>query len=163
VQAQFAARNEAVVARSFAGDLDELCVFDRPKTTETVMQRHLAQLGLAADALFSRCEANVAATEMLDGVRDLPLGGIDMLVGDYYQSSLVTAHEAWRSVAARFGGKLLVVVPDPTVIIYAHGDSPELIARLLEIGKRAIQDSERPLSTEVLAWTPDGWKVVSAP
>jgi hypothetical protein len=161
MRARFEANKQTIIARPFAGDLDEICVLDRPRTTETVMQQHLDKLGLTADALFARCEANVAQTESLAAVKDLQDGDVDLLAGDYYQSSLVTAHDAWRPIVERFGGKLLVVVPDPTAIIYARGDSPELIARLVEIGKKVIQGAERPLSTQIFAWTQDGWKVVS--
>lgn len=54
-----------------------------------------------------------------------------------------------------------MAVPEPTVILFATGDSPRTVTTLREMAGKGVHASERPLSSQVLKWTPAGWDVLS--
>ncbi len=150
-----------LLVRPFAGELMEICLIDRPDTATPVQRPDYEKLGLTRDAAFQRCEDNIAASVPLDAVPDLPPGKIAVLAGEYYEASLVLLHAAWQPIAKLYDGKLLVSVPQPQVVLYAHGDEPALIDQMVLVAKKGAQTADRPISTQVFEWTPEGWKRVS--
>jgi hypothetical protein len=152
-----------ILARPFAGDLSEVCLIDAPKTARIVSRRDYEKLGLTADTAFKVCEDNIAKNVPLPANtgESLAVGDADLLSGDFYESSLPLNHAAWSPIAARFGGKLLIAVPDATVVIYANGDDTGTVERMQRVAAHATQLAQKPLSVQVFRWTEAGWEVVS--
>ena len=147
------------LARPFAGEMVEMCVIDLPDTALLLNADMFKKLNLDADAAFARCESNVAASETVPDDGQPVAAHIWVAAGDYYYSSLPLLHDAWKKRAAR--GPLLIVVPDPTGLFFADSDDADTLAALARVAQKGLQMSERPLSAQILRWTPTGWEVVT--
>jgi hypothetical protein len=87
-------------------------------------------------------------------------GQIGELSGDTYHSSRLALFESWSPLAKVHGGKLLVAVPAPDVVLYVGDDSPKAIEALRLLAEDAASRAPSPLSTELLRWTPQRWELV---
>jgi hypothetical protein len=150
------------LARPFVGDLYEMCVFDLPDTAALVNVDMLKRMNLTPEAAFARCEANIAKAEQIpaEAAQLAPDRG-DVIGGDYYVSSLMLLHDAWAPLAARFGGKLLLGVPDSNTVLYANGDDARNVAAMAQAVQEGVRLAQRALSAQVFRWTPTGWEPVS--
>ena len=152
---------EFVLARPFAGELYEMCVIDRPDTAALLNADMIKTLALTPDAAFARCESNIAASETMPAVPSPDGRHIAIEGGDYYYSSLILLHDAWKPLAAKLGGTLLVAVPDPNSLLYSDSDDPQNIAMLAKIAAEGMRLSERPLFGQIFRWTQTGWELVT--
>ncbi|HUO88135.1 MAG TPA: hypothetical protein VMU08_03100 [Rhizomicrobium sp.] len=152
-----------VLSRPFAGDLVEVCMVDSPQTARVVTQVDLDKAHLTPDAVFKICEDNIAKAVPFpaDTGSDVALGAAKPLSGDFYESSLPLLHDAWAPVAQRFGGKLLIAIPEVRVVLIGNGDSPALARALSNAAAVGAQAADRPLSVQVFRWTPTGWETAS--
>ena len=74
--------------------------------------------------------------------------------------SRVALHEDWVTLAKAQGGKLVVAMPATDVVLYASEDTTLAVEALRMIARHAMEVVANPLSTEILAWTPEGWSRV---
>jgi hypothetical protein len=149
-----------LLQRPFAGGLVEICLLDNPTSARLISLKDAGDLQLTADATFAACEANIAKTENLGDAKDLAEGEADFLTGDFYFSSLALLHDAWKPIAQKFGGQLIIAVPGPDGILYGRGEGAALITRLRNGTAMAMRMTDRPLSADLLQWTETGWSVV---
>jgi hypothetical protein len=150
-----------ILARPFAGDLTEVCLLDSPQTASLVKLADLEKAQLTPDAAFKACEENLVKAVPFPDTSDVASGRAKPFVGDFYESSLPLLHDAWAPVAQRFGGKLLIAIPEVRVVIVANGDNPSLARALSNAAAVGAQGADRPLSTQVFRWTPTGWEAVA--
>jgi hypothetical protein len=82
------------------------------------------------------------------------------MTNDYFESSRLLEREPWATAAAR--GPVLVTAPANDVVLFVIAPRPETIAKLRAATEGIYAKARRPLSTSVLAWSPDGWKELPA-
>ena len=66
-------------------------------------------------------------------------------------------HADWASLAREFEGHLLVAVPSADELVYANCSAPEALARLSGLARQRFARAQRPLSSAVFEWRPEGW------
>lgn len=152
----------ALVSAKVAGDIAVLCVLDLPTSMRPILASDLSTLGLSADEAMAACKRNThAALRPLKGeLKDLRPKSFGLLTGQEYLSSYVLFTEDWAELAAKFGGKLIVAVPDTETIIYGQDESAETVDALHTLAEKAGRRSERAVSAQVLRWSKDGWQAV---
>lgn len=152
----------AMVYRPVAGDLVEICYFDFAGSLSPAGDADLAKLGLDRNAAFALCEKNVHAAlpELSTAVKFSNLGR-GILTGDPYESSYVLFHDDWAPIAARIQHPLLVVVPESGVVVFAEEDGPGAAQSMSQMSGDAMKTAQRPISAQVLRWTPRGWEVAA--
>jgi hypothetical protein len=156
-----AGRGEEPVAGYVAGDLWWVLVADARQSARVVSVREVQQqnLGPRAAMEIGRANLGVLLAPLSSKVRPLPANGVGTIKGDYYESSrLLLDDDSWAQLAAAMKGRLLIAVPDPGVVLYADAKIPKSRAALVRLAREVAATSERPLSTAVLQWSPDGWK-----
>jgi hypothetical protein len=152
----------AMVYRPLAGDLVEICYFDTESAMSLASDVDIAKLGLDRDAALTLCEKNVhAALPNLATVAKLSKSDVGVLSGDAYESSYVLFHDDWGPVAARLRHPLLVVVPQADVVVFAEETGPEVAQSLSQTSQDAMATAQRPISSQVLRWTQQGWQVAA--
>ena len=87
-------------------------------------------------------------------------GQIGHFEGDVYHSSRLALHESWSPLATAQGGKLIVAAPGIDTILYLAEDTPVAIDALRTLTQNVMSRMPRPLSSELLRWTPQRWEVV---
>lgn len=152
-----------LISEPLAGDLVTLCYFDAPTTMRPAMTKDLPAIGLEPSNAMAMCKANVkAALPPLDAIlAQQPAGKGGLLHGDAYESSYLIYASDWSVLAAKYGGHLLVAVPDVDTVIYAEDDGPDSVAHVSDAVKQLKAQAERSMSDEVFRWTPSGWQVVA--
>ena len=147
------------VSRPFPGGMLVMCVMDSPRSVRSVGSADLDALGLTADQGLDLAARNtgreLVAPASLDAVQ---AGRHTVIAGGFYESSRLLLTGQWNSLAARFGGKLLVAVPDNATIIVGDGRQPGMLATMREAARTGEGHAQRPLSAAVLEWTPSGWR-----
>jgi len=153
----------ALVSEPVAGDLVALCYFDLPTTMRPVTSDDLARLGLTPHAAMRTCNAQVKAAlkPLAEQLKELPAQEFGYLIGDPYESSYILFHDDWAPLAAKFDGHLLVSVPGADAVLYGRERDREALAAFSELTKKFMAKAERPISSQVLRWTPAGWEVAS--
>lgn len=149
------------VAVPLGGELWLVCVADTPRATRWLDTDDLARLGSSEAGVVALGKRNLtAALPPLPGVPDLlSPDGIGHLDGDpYYESSRLALHEGWPALARRMAGRLLVAAPHSGLIVYGDGGRPGVVEAMRLVARRAAAEAQRPISTELLEWTPEGWR-----
>ncbi len=149
-----------LIAEPLVADLWLVYVHDTPTAARVLMAEELEPLEISAEQAKKIARQNVAeALGPLDAhIQALPEQGIGYIqTGNYYVSSYVLDAEAWRPVAARVRGRLLVAVPTRDLLIYADSASPHLDRVLEPILADMMRRSQVPLSKTILVWSPTGW------
>lgn len=151
----------ASVMRLVAGELVALPVFDTGPAVKYVSESDLKRLGLDADQVFAIAERQVRETmpPLAQVVAPPPEGKVGMIATSEYDVSRVIFHRDWAALAASLGGRLVVMVPSDTVVLYADGGSPQAMAALRQAGAEVANRAKRPLSAQLLRWTESGWVV----
>ena len=54
----------------------------------------------------------------------------------------------------------VAALPDANLVLCGDGGWPDMPATLTIAAHRAALENQKPLSTQVLKWTPAGWEVV---
>ena len=67
---------------------------------------------------------------------------------------------SWSPLATAQGGKLIVAAPETDTVLYVAEDTPAAIKALRTLTHNVMSRSPRPLSSELLHWTPQRWEVV---
>ena len=146
-----------------SGDMSWMMVLDMPQAVHSMSAHDLAKLGLTQDQAYVRGLANLAGElKPFAGAAPLPAGGrIGVISGNYYESSRLLLHDAWKDLADRMVGPLLVAVPGANIVLYGDGGWPNMQADLAAAAHRAALQNEKPLSTQLLKWTAAGWEPVT--
>lgn len=161
VRETYAKAGFEAVAAFLAGDLWLLCVQDTEGQARMFDSRDLAALGLTHEEAIALAKENLARHLVPMGTSaeiasDGAFGSVD---GDgYYGSSRLLLHDQWAELAAGFKGRLVVAVPDQDRIFFADSASPVAILKLEKAAQEATRKSERPISSVLLVWRPDGWR-----
>jgi hypothetical protein len=160
-------RGQSPVSAPLVGDLAVLCYFDLPATMRPVGSTDLAKLGVPPQGALDRCRANTrAALPELTHLKPQPQpsgkkGAIMMLTGDPYESSYLALHDEWSTLAAAFGGRLLIAAPDADQVLVTQDQGPDSVKVLSTLAREGYQTAERPISRAVFRWTPTGWAVAA--
>lgn len=154
-------KDAALITAPLAGDLVAVCFFDLPTTMRPVTTKDLAALHLTADGAMAACLKNVGAAlkplgeEWRQDDSKIPF---HVLAGQEYESSYILFPQLWSELAAKFGGALIVAVPEQGIILYGPESGSEAVGLLHKIAVEGARTAERPISTKVLRWTPKGWE-----
>ncbi len=159
-------RAEGLLEDPIVGQLYVVYMVDSPTSARVVDGKTMAELGLTAEQVRARAFRNLL--DQLPQLSTLIRPLDDRVVGEvrldnYYTSSLLVPHSAWTDVASAFEGKLLVAIPAPDVLLYAHERSPSVVTALSAKASEVFEASPRGTSTQILRWTPAGWTVVEEP
>jgi len=148
--------------RPLVGELVMLPASDAPQTIHPLSERHNAELGLSADEVFNLGLANLRArlTPLMQVATVGQPGQIWSIEGDVYHSSRLALHESWSPLATAQGGNLIVAAPETGTVLYVAEDTPAAIKALRTLTQNVMSRSPRPLSSELLRWTPNRWEVV---
>jgi uncharacterized protein YtpQ (UPF0354 family) len=144
-----------------AGNLWLLCVQDTEGGTRMIHSKDLAALGLSREEAIALAQENLARhlPPMHASAEIAPDGAFGSVVGDgYYGASRLLLHDQWPELATGFKGKLVVAVPDQDRIFFADSGNPVAMRTLEKAAREAARTSERPISSVLLVWTPDGWR-----
>ena len=148
--------------RPLAGDLVMLPALDMPRTIRMLDEKDNVALGLSADEVFKLGLDNLRKQlkPLMSIAKVTQAGQIGELSGDTYHSSRLALLDSWSPLAKVHGGKLIVAVPAPDMVLYVSDDSPKAIEALRLLAKTAVERAPAPLSTELLRWTPQRWELV---
>src|SRR5262245_21026320 len=148
--------------RPLAGDLVMLPALDMPRTIKMLDERDNAVLGLSADEVFKLGLDNLRKQlkPLMSIAKVAQVGQVGELSGDAYHSSRLALFETWSPLAKVHGGKLIVAVPAPDMVLYVGDDSPRAVEALRLLAKDVASRAPAPLSTELLRWTPQRWDLV---
>lgn len=144
-----------------ADDLAAAVFVDLPSALRSALKADFDTLGLDRTEALALAKANHRAgladfAASID--RAIPEGEIGLIDGDVYTSSWMALPEAWSETAAALDNKLIVAVPGATVLLYARDSGPESVAALRAAAEDMANRNERPISTSVYRWTPQGWQ-----
>jgi hypothetical protein len=145
----------------FAGDVWWMLVMDDPQSARAVSKSELDRSRLGERAAIEIGRANLQhLMPSLESVAVKPAAnGVGTIQGDFYTSSrLLLDHDEWGRFASTLKGRLLVVAPDARVLVFADGGVRHAREALQLIAADFAEKSERPLSTTMFQWTPEGWK-----
>jgi hypothetical protein len=163
---KLAAAHRQALARPVAGDLWAFVVVDLPHSTRLLTDQDLAALGLTEDAAWTLAlrQTEAALKPLAEAEHDVLRRHIGYVAGDsYYEAARFVDHAAWKPVADRMDGHLLITVPDSGMIFFGDDRQRGMVADLHDIAAREMAKSVRPLSQTVFAWTETGWRVVPPP
>jgi len=147
--------------RPLAGELVMLPALDMPRTIRMLDEKDNAALGLSVDEVFQLGFDNLRKQlkPLMSIAKVAHAGQIGELSGDTYHSSRLVLFESWSPLAKVHGGKLVVAVPAPDMVLYVGDDSPKAIEALRSLTKDVASRAAAPLSNELLRWTPQRWEV----
>jgi len=147
--------------RPLAGDLVMLPALDMPRTIRMLDEKDNAALGLSADEVFKLGLDNLRKQlkPLMSIAKVAQAGQIAELNGDTYHSSRLALFESWSPLAKVHGGKLIVAVPAPDMVLYVGDDSPKAIEALGLLARDVASRAPAPLSSELLRWTPQRWEL----
>jgi len=139
-------------------DLMVVCYLDLPDALRPAMVGDFQKLGISKEEAMQAARANQASAGSLDKeLQDLPKDAIGTVSGDVYASSWLALHEAWKQPVVRLGGGLIVAIPAADKLLYARDTGADSVDALRTLAEQTAAKSEKPLSTSVYRWTPQGW------
>jgi hypothetical protein len=156
------AQGVKLVTEPLAANLVAVAVLDTPKATRPVTSDDLARTGLDAAAVLALARANTDREVPPLAGKAVPVeaGQIRQLTLGYYTSSRLAFASQWEALAQAQRGALLVMAPAPELLLYSADDTPDGIDALRTYGVNLARKAPKPLSDQVLRWTPAGWQVV---
>lgn len=148
--------------RVLAGEFVMLPAIDEPRSFLVLTERHNKSLGLSTDEIFELGLANLRMRlkPLLEVAKTAQRGQIGRLSGDAYHPSRLALHESWAPLAKAQGGTLIVAAPATDTVLYVGEDTAIAIDALTALTKNVWSRTPNQLSTELLRWTPKGWKLV---
>ncbi|MGE0651987.1 MAG: DUF1444 family protein [Alphaproteobacteria bacterium] len=161
VRETYAKAGFEAVAAFLAGDLWLLCVQDTEGQTRMFDSRDLATLDLTCEQAIALAKENLARylTPMRESAEIAPDGAFGSVDGNgYYGAGRLLLHDQWAELAAGLKGCLVVAVPDQDRIFFADSGNPVAMLKLGKAAQEATRKSERPISSVLLVWAPDGWR-----
>jgi len=144
-----------------ADDLVAAVYVDLPSALRTALRADFDTLGVDRTEALALAKANqlAGASDFAARIdRGIPEGEIGMIDDDVYTSSWMALPEAWGETAAALDSRLIVAVPGATVLLYARDSGPQSVTALRAAAEDMANRNERPISTSVYRWTPQGWQ-----
>lgn len=159
----FVGKDDEPAIAPFIGDLWVICVLDMPEAISTLGPGDLAKLGLSREEALAIAKTNDAALfEPVERVgHPFPDGHVGLVATNPYEASRLLLPASWASLAAKYGGQLLVAAPGTDVMIYADARQPDALQSMRNHAAMVAARATRPLSPTILRWTPAGWVVAS--
>ncbi|QGZ39061.1 hypothetical protein IP92_02722 [Pseudoduganella flava] len=156
------AQGVKLVTAPLAADLVVIAVLDTPQATRPVTSDDLARTGLDAAAVLALARANTdrEVPPLAGKAAPVEAGQIQQLTLGYYTASRLAFAPQWEALAQAQHGALLVMAPAPDLLLYSAGDTPAGIDALRTYGANLARRAPKPLSDQVLRWTPAGWQAV---
>jgi hypothetical protein len=148
--------------RELVGNLVLLPVIDMPPAVRVLTEKDNLTLGLSADEVLELGLANLRThlKPLMQVARVLQPRQIGQLSGDAYHSSRLALPQSWSPLARAHGGTLIVAAPTNDTILYVGDDTSAAIGVLRSTVKSVWARAPNQLSSELLRWTPEGWRVV---
>lgn len=146
----------------FGPGLVALVVLDSPSAAQPVGTEQLRELAMSEAEAHARARDNLAArfAGFAETITPPPPGRLGRFPSDdFYATSVVLLHDAWAPAAERFE-RLLVAMPDPSLLVFVDGASEEAREGIRQAAAGLLQESRRPLSADVYEWTPEGWQML---
>lgn len=158
----YRARAEGMIEEPIAGDLFVVYMLDSPRSASIVDGKAVTALNLSAEEIKARAFQNLS--QQLPALDTLVRPQGEQVVGEiqldsFYTSSLLVPHSTWRAIAESFGGKLLVAIPAPDVLLYARERDASVLPALAAKAREVFTKSPRGTSLSILRWTPSGWTI----
>jgi hypothetical protein len=149
-----------IYARTVIPGLVMVPVLDFQNSLRFVGASELRQLGLSEDRLFETARSNLQNTLLpLSAVAHRPASGnFGFIDGEDFAASRVLLHADWSDLAAQYHQQLAVMLPTPNFVLYGDAANPLQLAVMRREGQKIHQISARPLSLDLLRWTPTGWE-----
>ena len=150
------------VTAPLAGDLIVLGASDLPTAIKMIDSREVALLHLSNDEAIALAKDNMRAElkSMLRKASREAVPGVNAIMGDSYESSLLAFPELWARLAKKVGGNLLVAAPGADVVLFSNGDSADAVATFRDAIQAALAHAERPVSENIFRWSAEGWIVL---
>ena len=144
------------------GRARDAAAMDAPHAIHPFSEKNNGELGLSGDEVFNLGLANLRARlkPLVQVAKVVHPGQIGYLEGDVYHSSQLALHDSWSPLATAQGGKLIVAAPERDTVLYVAEDVPAAIKALRTLTQNVMSRSPRPLSSELLRWTPKHWELV---
>lgn len=155
------AAGNRVLRAPFVGDLSVVWVLDMPTSMALANQSVLDDLGLTQEALAARALQNLddcCGAFPVQPVPDVP-GVYQVWAGDSYEAARLLLHDRWGPLVETVPGQLVVVAPNRDTVLFAGSEDGAALSVLASAAEEMSQDAY-PLSSQVLLWQPEGWKVV---
>jgi hypothetical protein len=153
--------DNTVVHRPFVADLHAFYVVNRPGSIALLNKGTQRELGILDADLYSLALVNLYRA--LGTIPIEPLEGIDGLyvveVGDSYEAARLVLHEAWKPVADKLPGDLIVCAPSRDTVLVAGSDSTEALMTMEKMARAMVEAEAYALSATMLRWTPERWIV----
>lgn len=147
------------VTRNVAPGLCVILMADFPTTMRSVPAEDLRRLGLDADAAWALAErqtlADLPHPEAIEGLR----GGIAVVTGFDYVTSLLLNREGWRAATAA-QGELIVAVPASDTLVVARRAALGDLAGFRAAVRQHFETAERGVSPNLYHWTAAGWALL---
>ena len=147
-------------ARAVLPGLLMVPVLDFQNSLRFVGAGDLRKLGMSEDRLFETARGNLQnillpLSAIARRPASAPFGVID---GEDFAASRVLLHADWSDLAAQYHQQLAVMLPTPNFVLYGDAANPLQLAVMWREGQKIYQHSARPLSLDLLRWTPTGWE-----
>jgi hypothetical protein len=142
-------------------DLVAAVYIDLPSALRSALEADFEILGLDRTGALAQAKANqrAGAADFAASIdHALPEDEIGLIDEDVYTSSWMALPEAWAETAAAFDNRLIVAVPGATVLLYARDGGPQSVMALRDAANDMANRNERPITTSVYRWTPQGWQ-----
>lgn len=161
-QGSLGAEAPALQPRPFVEGLVILPVLDSPRSVRMLNAEDDSKLGLSADEVYQLGIANLRGSlkPLMQIVKAVHRGEIGQIAGNAYDSSRLLLHDDWAALAAAQNGVLIVAAPAADALFYLGDDSPKALEALRSLAGDIVKRAPRPLSNQLLRWTPTGWDVV---
>jgi uncharacterized protein YtpQ (UPF0354 family) len=156
------AAGSRVLRAPFVGDLAVVWVLDMPESMALVNQATLMDLGMSQEALAARARQNLAdccGNLPVQPVPDVP-GVFQVWVGDSYEAARLVLHDRWGPLAETVPGDLVVAAPNRDTVLFTGSEDGAGLGVLASAAEEMSQGAYA-LSSQILLWQPEGWKVVS--
>lgn len=157
--------NERFLTKPLAGDLVKTYAIDMPTSLRLLTSADLGPLGLKAADVDALARRNLEALipGELHYVSAAPGSSVHVIEEEEsdYTSSLLLLHDRWaplQRVVKR--PPVLVVAPCRNLLVFTGSGDPEAVKEMLALAERMAKTQAHPLSRTLLAWYPDGWRVV---
>lgn len=124
----------------------------------------LNRLKLTEEQLFDVGRSNLQTSMLpMQAVARRPATGhYGSIEAEDHAASRVLLHSDWAELAAQFNHQLAVLLPTPNIVLYGDAANPVQIEVMRRTALDMYKRSLRPLSLQLLRWTPSGWTLMNA-
>lgn len=147
----------------FAGPLVQVVVAAYGGVAYPVDAGSLGRFAISERYALARARDSTRATmrPITQVARPFPQAsnGVGTITGHHLESSRIIDHAGWTLFARSAVGRLLVVAPAESLVLYTDDGQPSARDALLANARISAQYAANPLPPIALAWTAAGWQV----